>query len=79
MQYRHPEDSEKHIVKTYTLTLDGHALHYYGQGVYGWGPISTTTGKLGRLVEWLLRSEADYWAKQRAVFCTGAVIELLAV
>ena len=37
---------------TYTLTLDGLALHHYGQGVYGWGPTSSTTGQPGRLVEW---------------------------
>ena len=36
---------------TYTLTLDGLALHHYGQGVYGWGPTSSTTGQPGRLVE----------------------------
>lgn len=60
---------------TYTLTLDGYALHYYGRGVYGWGPTSSTTGQPGRLVEWTMRCEVEDWIQERAVFCTGAVIE----
>ena len=59
----------------YILTLDGLPLHHYGQGVYGWGPISSTTGEPGRLVEWALRGEVDAWAAARPVFCAGAVIE----
>lgn len=58
----------------YTLTLDGHALHHYGQGVYGWGSTSSTTGQPGRLVEWTMRAEVESWMQARAVFCAGAVI-----
>nr|WP_059392993.1 hypothetical protein [Pseudomonas toyotomiensis] len=60
---------------TYTLILDGLALHYYGNGVYGWGPISSTTGQPGQRVEWSMRCEAASWMQARTVFCTGAVIE----
>ncbi len=60
---------------TYTLTLDGCALHHYGQGVYGWGPTSSTTGQPGRLVEWSMRCEVEDWMQARRVFCAGAVIE----
>lgn len=42
----------------YTITMNGLALHYYGGGVYGWGPISSTTGQPGTLVEFQLRCEA---------------------
>lgn len=63
------------INHTYTLTLDGLALHHYGQGVYGWGPTSSTTGEPGRLVEWTMRTEVADWMQARAVFCAGAVIE----
>ena len=59
---------------TYTLTLDGQALHHYGAGVYGWGPTSSTTGQPGQLVEWTLRAEAEAWAAARPVFCAGAVV-----
>lgn len=60
----------------YILTLDGLALHHYaGQGAYGWGPVSSTTGEPGTLVEWALRAEVEAWAAARAVFCAGAVIE----
>lgn len=60
---------------TYTLTLDSCALHHYGHGVYGWGPISSTTGQPGRLVEWTMRAEVEAWAAARPVFCAGAVIK----
>jgi len=61
---------------TYILTLDGLPLHYYaGQGAYGWGPVSSTTGQPGTLVEWALRAEVEAWAAARPVFCAGAVIE----
>ena len=60
----------------YILTLDGLSLHYYaGQGAYGWGPVSSTTGEPGRLVEWTMRDEVEAWAAARPVFCAGAVIE----
>jgi hypothetical protein len=59
---------------TYTLTLRGAALHHYGNGVYGWGPTSTTTGLLGQLVEWTMRAEVESWMQARAVFCAGAVV-----
>lgn len=58
----------------YTLTLDGLQLHHYGQGVYGWGPVSSTTGALGRPVEWPMRCEAEAWAQAHRVFCVGAVV-----
>lgn len=60
---------------TYILTLQGVALHHYGQGVYGWGPISSTTGQPGRLVEWAMRCEAEAWVERQQVFCRDAVIE----
>jgi len=60
---------------TYTLTLDGLALHHYGLGVYGWGQISSTTGQPGQLVEWTMRDEVDCWMQSRLVFCTGAVVQ----
>ena len=59
---------------TYTLTLDGLALHHYGQGVYGWGPTSSTTGQPGQLVEWSQRFEAEDWISKRPVFCNGAIV-----
>ena len=62
---------------TYTLTLDGLALHHYGQGVYGWGPTSSTTGQPGRLVEWVMRAEAERWMQARAVFCAGAQVQAM--
>lgn len=61
---------------TYTLTLDGHALHHYGQGAYGWGPTSSTTGQPGQLVEWTMCAEVESWMQARAVFCAGAVVEV---
>lgn len=60
---------------TYILTLQGVALHHYGNGVYGWGPISSTTGQPGRLVEWTIRSEVEAWIERRQVFYRDAVIE----
>lgn len=42
---------------SYKIELDGLALHHYGKGVYGWGKVSSTDGKLGTLVEWFFRSE----------------------
>ena len=60
---------------TYILSLAGLSLHHYGRGVYGWGPISSTTGQPGRLVEWTMRSEVEAWLQARAVFCSGAKIE----
>lgn len=60
---------------TYILTLQGVALHHYGNGVYGWGPISSTTGEPGRLVEWTMRSEVEAWIERRQVFYRDAVIE----
>lgn len=62
-------------MSTFTLELNGKALHHYGAGVYGWGEISTTTGKPGRLVEWTMQEEAEDWASSRRVFCTGAVVK----
>lgn len=62
---------------TYTLTLDGLALHHYGQGVYGWGPTSSTTGQPGRRVEWTMRTEAESWMQARAVFCAGAQVQAM--
>lgn len=58
----------------YTITFDGLALHYYGQGAYGWGPTSYITGKPGILVEHVLRAEAEEWMRSRPVFCSGAVV-----
>lgn len=57
---------------SYKIELDGLALHHYGKGVYGWGKVSSTDGKLGTLVEWFLRSEAEEWMQSRRVFCDGA-------
>lgn len=62
------------MTTAYTLTLGGLALHHYGQGVYGWGPVSSTTGAPGRLVEWSMRCEVESWMQARPVFCAGAVI-----
>jgi hypothetical protein len=59
---------------TYTLNLGGLALHHSGQGVYGWGPLSSTTSQPGRLGEWTMRVEVESWVQARAVFCAGAVI-----
>jgi hypothetical protein len=61
----------------YTIMLDGLALHRYGQGVYGWGPVSSITGQRGTLVEFQLRSEAEDWMQARRVFCTGATVKHL--
>lgn len=58
----------------HTITLDGQALHYYGRGVYGWGPVSSTTGAPGTLVEFQLRCEAEDWIRSHRVFCAGAVV-----
>lgn len=58
----------------HTITLNGLALHHYGRGVYGWGPISSTTGAPGTLVEFQLRCEAEDWMQARRVFCAGAVV-----
>ncbi len=58
----------------YTLQLNGLSLHHYGQGVYGWGPTSSTTGQPGRLVEWTMRYEVEDWMQTHAVFCAGAVV-----
>lgn len=57
---------------SYRIELNGVALHHYGNGVYGWGPVSSTDGKVGALVEWFLRTEAEDWMQARRVFCTGA-------
>jgi len=60
---------------TYCLVLDGLSLHYYaGQGAYGWGPVSSTTGEPGTLVEWYMQCEAEEWMTERRVFCAGAKI-----
>ena len=60
---------------TYILTLDGLSLHYYaGQGAYGWGPTSSTTGEPGQLVEWHMQCKAEDWMTKRRVFCAGAKI-----
>lgn len=56
----------------YTIMLHGLALHCYGQGVYGWGPLSSTTGQRGTLVEFQLRSKAEDWMEGKRVFCRGA-------
>lgn len=59
---------------TYAIQLTGTALHCYGDGVYGWGPVSSTTGTAGRLVEFTLESEAHDWINKRQVFCAGSVV-----
>lgn len=59
---------------TYAIQLTGTALHCYGDGVYGWGPVSSTTGTAGRLVEFTLESEAHDWINKRKVFCAGSVV-----
>lgn len=59
---------------SYAIQLTGTALHYYGEGVYGWGPVSSTTGTAGRLVEFALESEAHDWINKRQVFCAGSVV-----
>ena len=59
---------------TYKLTMKGSDLHHYGNGVYGWGKFSTTTGKPGELVQFYLRTEAENWVENRKVFCAGAHI-----
>lgn len=59
---------------SYCITLDGLHLHHYGQGVYGWGPVSSTTGQPGQLVEWTLRCEAEEWISKRPVFCSGSTV-----
>jgi len=61
---------------TYCLVMDGLSLHYYaGQGAYGWGPVSSTTGQPGTLVEWHMQCEAEEWMAERRVFCAGAKIK----
>ena len=62
---------------TYTLTLDGLALHHYGQGVYRWRPTRSTSVQPGRLVEWVMRAEAERWMQARAVFCAGAQVQAM--
>lgn len=63
------------MTNSYTIELDGKALHHYGKGVYGWGKYSSTDEKIGTLVEWSMESEAEEWMKKRRVFCTGAIIK----
>ena len=58
----------------YTIMLNGLALHCYGQGVYGWGPVSSTTGQQGTLVEFQLRCKAEDGMQARRVFCIGAKV-----
>lgn len=70
--------SKKYIrpdIDTYILALDGTPLHYYGQGVYGWGQYSSTTGKPGVLVEWDLMAEVEDWMKKNKVFCQNARVQ----
>lgn len=63
-------------MKTYIVTLGGLALHYYGQGVYGWGSRpSIDRGQLGRLVEFTMRDEALAWIKRSTQFGRGAEVQ----
>ena len=62
---------------TYIVTLNAVSLHYYGQGVYGWGPISSTTGQPGQLVQWTMREEAQHWIDTRGQFSRGALVQEL--
>lgn len=60
---------------TYTLTLDGRALHYYPDlKSRGWGPTSSLTGTPGQPITWSNRKDAERWATVERVFCAGAVI-----
>lgn len=60
----------------YKLTLRGVALHYYPmEDRYGWGPISSTTGRAGIVAEWAFRDEVQAFIDRHQVFTTGAVIE----
>jgi len=61
----------------YVVTFQGVSLHYYGQGCYGWGPLSSTTGQLGQLVQFTLRHEAQHWIDTRGQFSRGAVVQEL--
>jgi hypothetical protein len=59
----------------YVINLKGAFLHYYGQGVYGWGERSSTTGQLGQLVQFSMRDEAEHWMDTRSQFSRGAVVQ----
>lgn len=58
----------------FTLSLAGRQLYTYGDGVHGWGPVSTTTGAVGELVRWATAGEAEVWAGDRPVLSAGAVV-----
>ena len=58
----------------YFISLNGIALHYYGQGVYGWGSRSSVTGQPGALVSFTMRCEAQHWIDTRGQFTRGAVV-----
>ena len=61
----------------YIVTFRGAALHHYGQGVYGWGPRSSTTGQPGQLMQFSMREEAQHWIDTRGQFSRGAVVQEL--
>lgn len=60
---------------TYTITLDGRALHYYPDlKSRGWGPTSSLTNAPGQPITWSNPEDAERWAAERRVFCAGAQI-----
>lgn len=61
----------------YIVTFRGAALHYYGQGCYGWWPRSSTTGQPGQIVQFTMREEAQHWIDTRGQFSRGAVVQKL--
>lgn len=59
----------------FTLALAGRHLYTYGDGAYGWGPVSSATGAVSELVRWATADEAEAWGSDRGVFSAGAVVE----
>ena len=55
----------------YTVTLSSLELHRYGDYV-GWGPVSSTTGEVGRLVTFDTLEQAQKWIDDRPVFARDA-------
>lgn len=55
----------------YIVTLSSRSLHRYGNFV-GWGPFSSITGEVGRLVTFDTRAQAQQWIDDRPVFARDA-------
>lgn len=67
-QTDHPDLEERPM---YTVTLSSLELHRYGDYV-GWGPVSSTTGEVGRLVTFDTLEQAQKWIDDRPVFARDA-------